>query len=112
MYLTSVKYLNYRFANVTGLPELSLRGFAPLVLNCVNGADGLDFKLRDLSISFLYLNKLVRHRLARVQFYLHEKTVAGCVDPVSNKNLRKFFSEQVFFSAVLSGLSASANHSD
>lgn len=94
-----------------GLPELSLRGFAPLALNSVSGVDGSDFKLRDLSISFLYLNKLVRHRLARVKLYLYEKITAGCGDTVSDKNLRKFFSEQVFFSSVLSGLFPDANHS-
>lgn len=77
-----------------------LSGLIPANLNQVTGVTSVDSHVRDLSINFLYLNQIVKHRLARIRFYLHERAVAAQLESVLNRNLPGFFSEQIFFSCV------------
>lgn len=53
--------------------------------------------MRDLSINFLYLNRLVKHRLARINLYLYEKTNYSAL---KLRGAQSFFFEQIFLNTV------------
>lgn len=94
----AITYLNYRFRNLNSPIISSLAGAITPDLNKVLGLSSEDVRFRDLSINFLYLNKLARHRVARIRFFLYERgTVSNFRRNFGYRNVLDTFADQFFF---------------